>query len=207
LAGLELPEGPPGNAGIGGGATPPGAQAGPATGRETERRRSGLRAVGETLFIVAAAFVLALIIQAFVVKSYVIPTPSMVPTLMEGDRVMVNRFIFRFTEPKRGDVIVFQTDLRKDPLIKRVVVVGGDRIAVHDGKLYLNGEAQVEPQLNEPVMVGEFKEITVPAGEFFMMGDNRNDSGDSRMFGPIKRSVILGRAFLRFWPLNRLHWL
>lgn len=173
--------------------------------REAERRHPRLRAVAETLFIVAAAFVLALIIQAFVVKSYVIPTPSMVPTLMLGDRVMVNRFIFRFTEPKRGDVIVFQTDMRKEPLIKRVIGVGGDRIAVHDGKLYLNGEAQVEPQLRDKVILGEFKEITVPPGEFFMMGDNRNESADSRVFGPIQRTVILGKAFLRFWPLNRLH--
>ena len=185
----------------------PDGKTGPTHGRKAERRHLGLRAVGETLFIVAAAFVLALMIQAFVVKSYVIPTPSMVPTLMEGDRVMVNRFIFRFTEPKRGDVIVFQTDLNKDPLIKRVVGVGGDRIAVRDGRLYLNGEAQVEPELNDPVMLGEFKEVTVPPGEFFMMGDNRNESGDSRVFGPIKRNIILGRAFLRFWPLNRLHWL
>jgi signal peptidase I len=166
-----------------------------------------VRGVGEIIFIVAAAFALALLIQAFVVKSYVIPTPSMVPTLMEGDRVMVNRFIFRFEEPKRGDIIVFKTDLRTDPLIKRIVGVGGDRVAVHDGKLYLNGEAQVEPYLNDPVLVGEYKEITVPAGEFFVMGDNRNESGDSRMFGPIKRSVILGKAFLRFWPLGRLHWI
>jgi signal peptidase I len=104
-------------------------------------------------------------------------------------------------------VIVFQTQARSDPLIKRIVGVGGDRIAVHNGKLYLNGEPQVEPQLNEPVIEGEFKEITVPDGEFFVMGDNRNESGDSRMFGPIKRSVILGKAFLRFWPLARLKWL
>jgi signal peptidase I len=169
--------------------------------------RSWLRGLGEIIVIVAGAFVLALVLQAFVVKSYVIPTPSMVPTLMLGDRVMVNRFIFRFTEPKRGDIIVFKTALRKDPLIKRVIGVGGDRIAVHDGSLYLNGEPQVEPQLNDKVISGEFKEITVPPGEFFMMGDNRNESADSRVFGPIKRNVILGRAFLRFWPLNRLHWL
>jgi signal peptidase I len=176
----------------------------PASATADSRPNSRLRGLIEIVIIVAAAFGLALLLQAFVVKSYVIPTPSMVPTLMEGDRVMVNRFIFRFTDPKRGDVIVFQTDLRKDPLIKRVIGVGGDRIAVHDGKLYLNGEPQVEPQLNDPVMVGEFKEITVPPGEFFMMGDNRNESGDSRLFGPIKRGVILGKAFLRFWPLSRL---
>ena len=169
------------------------------------RPRSRLRGLGEIIIIVAAAFVLALIIQAFVVKSYVIPTPSMVPTLMLGDRVMVNRFVFRFTEPKRGDIIVFQTDMRKDPLIKRVIGVGGDRIAVRDGRLFLNGEPQVEPQLRDKVILGEFKEITVPSGEFFMMGDNRNESADSRVFGPIQRTVILGKAFLRFWPLNRLH--
>ena len=172
--------------------------------REAERRHPRLRAVAETLFIVAAAFVLALIIQAFVVKSYVIPTPSMVPTLMLGDRVMVNRFIFRFTEPERGDVIVFQTDMRKEPLIKRVIGVGGDRIAVHDGRLYLNGEPQVEPQLRDKVILGEFKEITVPPGEFFMMGDNRNESADSRVFGPIQRNGDPGQgvpAFLAAEPV------
>ena len=200
------PAKPPGDTGSGAGdPAPPYGRPSRAPGREAERRHPRLRAVAETLFIVAAAFVLALIFQAFGVKSYVIPTPSMVPTLMPGDRVMVNRFVFRFTEPKRGDIIVFQTDMRKEPLIKRVIGVGGDRIAVHDGRLYLNGELQVEPQLRDKVMLGEFKEITVPPAEFFMMGDNRNESADSRAFGPIQRKVILGKTFLRFWPLNRLH--
>jgi signal peptidase I len=160
----------------------------------------------EIVVIVAAAFALALVIQAFVVKPYEIPTPSMVPTIMEGDRVMTNRFVYRFTEPKRGDIIVFQTTLRKEPLVKRIVAVGGDRVAVHGGKLYLNGQPQTEPELKDQFIQGNFQEITVPAGQYFVMGDNRNDSGDSRKFGPIKRNVILGKAFLLYWPLNRIHW-
>ena len=155
--------------------------------------------------IVAAAFVLALLIQQFVVKPFSIPSESMQPTLTDGDRVLVARFVYRFGDPKPGDVIVFHPPTSpKEEYIKRVVAVGGDRVSVHDGKLWINGKAMDESYINEKVMLGTFPEITVPQGSVFAMGDNRNNSGDSRVFGPVPKSSILGKAFFLYWPLGRI---
>jgi signal peptidase I len=164
-----------------------------------------LRSLVEIVVIVAAAFVLALLIQQFVVKPFSIPSQSMEPTLTNGDRVLVARFSYRFGAPKRGDIIVFHPPTSpKEEYIKRVVGLAGDRVAVHDGKLWINGEAQDEPYIKETPMVGTFPEVTVPEGAVFAMGDNRNNSGDSRFFGPVPLSSILGKAFFLYWPLARI---
>ncbi len=172
---------------------------------QSELGGSLLRSVVEVVIIVAAAFVLALLIQQFVVKPYVIPSESMEPTLQRGDRVLANRFIYRFRDPERGEVVVFVPPVQSnEPFIKRVVAVGGDRVAVVDGRLYLNGEPQVEPYVKDQTILGDFREATVPAGSYFVMGDNRNNSGDSRVFGVIEKTAILGQAFFVYWPLGRV---
>jgi signal peptidase I len=161
--------------------------------------------VVEVVIIVAAAFVLALLIQQFVVKPYVIPSESMEFTLQRGDRVLANRFIYRFRDPQRGDVVVFVPPMESnEPFIKRVVAIGGDRVAVKDGRLYLNGEPQVEPYVRDENILGDFRETTVREGAYFVMGDNRNNSGDSRVFGVIDKNAILGQAFFVYWPLSRV---
>jgi signal peptidase I len=164
-----------------------------------------IRSLLEIVVIVAAAFVLALLIQQFVVKPFSIPSGSMEPTLTNGDRVLVVRFAYRFGEPKPGDIIVFHPPTSpKEEYIKRVVAVAGDRVAVHDGALWINDVAQDEPYIKDKPMLGTFKEITVPQGSVFAMGDNRNNSGDSRVFGPVPKSSILGKAFFLYWPLARI---
>jgi signal peptidase I len=155
---------------------------------------------------VAAAFVLAILIQQFIVKPFAIPSPSMEPTLVEGDRVLVSRLSYHFRSPKRGDVVVFHPPLVGDsePYIKRVVAIAGDTVAVHDGQLWLNGVAQDEPFIKEhPIVVG-FAEVTVPTGYVWVMGDNRNNSGDSRKFGVVSVDSIIGVAFAIYWPPS--HW-
>lgn len=169
-----------------------------------EAGSSLLGAVGEIVLIVAAAFVLALLIQQFVVKPFGIPSESMEPTLLKGDRVLVNRLAYRFGEPQRGDIVVFRPPLGREDYIKRIVAVGGDTVAVRGGKLFINGEAQEEPYLKEQKIQGQFDEVVVPEGSYFMMGDNRNNSGDSRVFGPVEKGSILGKAFLVYWPLSRV---
>ena len=114
----------------------------------SERGASLLHAIGEVLIIVAAALALALLIQQFLVKPFVIPSDSMVPTLVRGDRVLVNRLTYRFGEPQRGDVVVFESPLSTDDYIKRVVALPGDRIALVNGQIILNGEPV--PQEAEP---------------------------------------------------------
>ncbi|MHB0978641.1 MAG: signal peptidase I [Thermoleophilia bacterium] len=159
----------------------------------------------EVVLIVGAAFVLALVIQQFVVKPFYIPSESMEPTLVKGDRVLVNRFIYRFREPEPGDVIVFHPPIAPDEdYIKRVVATAGDTIAVKDGQLFVNGEPQDEPYLKEQFIEGVFPEETIPEGYVWAMGDNRNRSGDSRVFGPVKRQSILGEGFLVYWPPGKI---
>jgi signal peptidase I len=164
-----------------------------------------VRSVIEIVLIVGAALVLALLIQQFIVKPFSIPSGSMEPTLVQGDRILVARFAYRFGDPKPGDVVVFDPPTSsKEEYVKRVVAVAGDTVAVHDGKLYVNGEPMTEPYLKDTNLAGTFEEITVPKDMVFVMGDNRNNSADSRVFGPVPKSSILGRAFAIYWPLNRI---
>ncbi len=175
---------------------------------ERQRNRAGagiLASLGEVILIVGAAFILALFVQQFVIKPFSIPSASMVPTLQEGDRVLVNRFLFYFQEPEKGDVVVFHPPIDPETdYIKRVVGVEGDVVAVVDGRLVVNGEVQEEPYLNTPIMNSDFEAFTVGPDQIFVMGDNRNSSGDSRIFGPVDVDEVLGEAFLVYWPLGRI---
>jgi signal peptidase I len=179
------------------------------------RRQQGSSLVSslvEVVIIVGTAFILALLIQQFVVKPFYIPSESMENTLVKGDRVLVNRFIYRFTDPKPGDVVVFHPPSSpKEDYIKRVVAVAGDTVAVHDGKLYVNGVAKNEPYLKQQFIEGTYPpegsgavEQKIPPGKFWAMGDNRNQSGDSRVFGAVEVSKILGKAFMIYWPVTKI---
>ena len=176
-----------------------------------ERRRNASKKGGggvlEFLIILVVSFVLVFgFVRPFVVEAFWIPSASMVPTLKYGDRVLVNKFIYRFTEPQRGDIIVFKSvEGDGQDLIKRVVGVPGDEIAVRGGKLFVNGEPQKEPYVNKKYPDRSFyAPTTVPKDHVFAMGDNRANSQDSRVFGPVPEKNIEGEAFLRFWPPDRI---
>ena len=185
----------------------------------------------ELVTIVAVALGLALGIQAFLVKPFRIPSESMVPTLAIGQRVLVDRVSFRFSDPDRGDIVVFKppagadsntcgvehprdsacprpTPGRSDTnFIKRVVAVGGDRLKIINGAVYIDGERQKEPFARLDSSCGlcdRPKEITIPKGYYYMMGDNRGESADSREWGPIQKSAMIGKAFATYWPPNRI---
>jgi signal peptidase I len=186
----------------------------------------------ELVLIVAVALGLALGIQAFLVKPYRIPSESMVPTLEVGQRVLVNRIGHSFSAPSVGDIVVFHppkgadgsprcgvqhapTEVCPRPVpkedtvnfIKRVVAGPGDRIKIIDGHVWLNGKRQKEPYAR-PCGTGEGctypREVTIPAGYYFMMGDNRGSSDDSRFWGPVPDSWIIGGAFATYWPPDRI---
>src|SRR5215203_342386 len=176
-----------------------------------ERRRGAPKQGGggvlEFLIILLVSFLLVFgFVRPFVVEAFWIPSASMVPTLKYGDRVLVNKFIYRFTEPQRGDIVVFKSVEGDDEdLIKRVVGVPGDEIAVRDGTLFVNGEPQKEPYVNKKYPDRSFyAPTTVPKDHVFAMGDNRANSQDSRIFGPVPEENIEGEAFLRFWPPHRI---
>jgi signal peptidase I len=173
--------------------------------RRPPRKKSG--GALEYLVILLISFALVFgFVRPFVMEAFWIPSGSMIPTLEIGDRVLVNKFIYRFTEPKRGDIIVFRSvDNPKEDLIKRVVGLPGDKIAVRRGSLIVNGEPQKEPYTNKKLPDRSFYAKTiVPQEHVFVMGDNRGNSADSRVFGPLPRKNIEGEAFLRFWPPHRI---
>jgi signal peptidase I len=173
--------------------------------RRPPRKKSG--GALEYLIILLVSFALVFgFVRPFVMEAFWIPSGSMIPTLEIGDRVLVNKFIYRFTEPKRGDIIVFQSvDNPDEDLIKRVVGLPGDTVAVRRGHLFLNGERQREPYLNKKLPDRSFyAKTTVPKNHVFVMGDNRGNSADSRVFGPLPKKNIEGEAFLRFWPPHRI---
>lgn len=184
----------------------PGGPAGEVSPAAAKGKSRAYRWVVEVVVIVAAAFVLALLVQHFIVKPFAIPSPSMEPTLVQGDRVLVNRLVYHFRSPEKGDVIVFHPPGRvdSDPFIKRVVAVAGDTVAVHNGVLWVNGVAQDEPFIKEHPILDDYPEVTIAPGTVWAMGDNRNNSGDSRVFGPVSEDAIMGRAFAVYWPLNHI---
>lgn len=199
--------------------------------RQRRKNRGPLGSLLELLVIVVCAVGLALLIQAFLVKPYRIPSESMVPTLDTGQRVLVDRVSLNFGEPHPGQVVVFNppagadadscgvarpndescptgTAKRSDTtFIKRIVAGPGDHVKVIAGRAYVNGALQPEPFIR-PDSSCEIcnlpREITIPPGDFFMMGDNRGQSADSREWGPVPAKWIIGEAFFTYWPPNRV---
>lgn len=176
------------------------------------------RTIVEYIVLAVVAITVALLIQAFLVKPYRIPSESMEDTLLIGDRVLVDRISWRFSDPKRDDIVVFHSPMPGPVLIKRIVGRPGDLVSLRDGAVYVNGERLSEPFVRkqadgQPEPSRPFdngmpwslqQPYRVPAESYFVMGDNRTDSGDSREFGPVKRSQLVGRAFARYWPPDRI---
>jgi signal peptidase I len=170
----------------------------------------------EFVLTMAVAFALVFgFIKPAVADSYRIPSSSMEPTLhgCEGcnnDRVLANKFIYRFTEPKRGQIVVFRSVEDETLLIKRVVGVAGDTIQLRGGILYVNGEPQQEPYVHANPChrylpkTCAFGPVTVPRGHLFLMGDNRAVSHDSRFFGAVPEENVEAEAFFRYWPPGRI---
>jgi signal peptidase I len=179
------------------------------TGATREKPRTPKKVGGFLEFVIILAVAFALVfgfVRPFVLEAFRIPSESMVPTLEVGDRVFVNKFIYRFTEPERGDIVVFESvNGGEEDLIKRVVALPGDEVEVRSGTLLVNGEEQEEPYLNKELPFnGSYEPTEVPEGEVFVMGDNRANSADSRVFGPLPVENIEGEAFMRFWPPTRI---
>lgn len=154
----------------------------------------------------------ALVNAAFTfVRPALVKQSSMEPTMSNNDYTLLNRKAYDNTDPKRGDIIVFRTD-RKDSrgneklLIKRIIGIPGDLISIRGGELFLNGVRQHEDYVLNDFTKGEINDLTVPPGRYFVMGDNRGNSIDSRNdeIGCIRRSDILGKAFVRLFPFDRI---
>ena len=182
----------------------------PATASRAARHR---RALAEAAITLVAAVLLAVGIRAFVIQTYYIPTPSMVPTLQKGDRILVLKAFFNWHDLHQGDIVVFSKPPRDHcpgpadgDLVKRVIALPGQTIYSADSTVYVDGQALAEPYLPRVDPLGppipdatRLHPFRVPAGEFYVLGDNRQVSCDSRFWGPIKGSSIVGRVVLLFW--------
>lgn len=188
--------------------TPREREPGAARGRE----RSTARNVLEWALVIVGAILVAFLVKTFLVQAFQIPSASMHPTLLEGDRVLVNKLSYRMHDINRGDVVVFRRPTNMpagpndpDDLIKRVIGLPGDTLQARDGRVYVNGRALDEPYLAKDTRTLDIDEpVTVPRGRIWVMGDNRGDSQDSRVFGPIDQDSVVGRAFLIMWPPSRI---
>jgi len=149
------------------------------------------------------ALAVALVLKAGVADARKVPTPSMVPTIAVNDRIFVERLVYHFTGPSRGDIIVFTPPVPSpDDYLKRVIGLPGDTIKIEKGKVFVNDVPLEEPYLAEaPRYI--FGPLTVPEGKVFVLGDNRNQSYDSHSWGLLDQSAIHGRAWVRYWPLDR----
>ncbi len=213
----------------------------PPTGAvDSERKAPPQRSFfAELPVLMVVAFVLALLLKTFLIQAFFIPSASMEPTLLVGDRVLVNKVVYDLREPRRGEVVVFSesgaaplaaTDeglvrraLRglasglglgpsgEKDFIKRIIGLPGDRVAMRDGVVMINGEPLPEAPTTEGGYLSErdltdFGPVRVPQGHYFMMGDNRPNSSDSRFpsLGTIPAEQVVGRAFVLIWPLGRL---
>ena len=212
-----------------------GKPADPPAEEETDKQPPGVLAViRETVVLVALAVLLAVVFKTFLVAAFYIPSGSMESTLNISDRVLVEKVSYRFGDIERGDVVVFVHDeAATEPagpsnpvtgffsslgqaigvvppsdrdFIKRVIGLPGDTIDC-DGKVIRNGQKLTETYLDPGVTTTGCERTKVQPGELFVMGDNRTNSQDSRAFGPIRESDVVGRAFVRIWPLTHIGWL
>lgn len=195
---------------------------------DEESSPSVLRQVLELPVLAAAAVLIAFLVKTFVAQAFFIPSESMTPQLEVGDRVVVSRTAYRLHEPNRGDVVVFPqpgveidgpgfprvifdevleaTGLGRpdeDQLIKRVVALPGETVEARDGQVLIDGTPLVEPYLPLDLVVPAFEARQVPADHVFVLGDNRTNSQDSRVFGPVPVDDIVGRAIAVVWPPGR----
>lgn len=204
-------------------------------GARSEARSRLPGSVVELAVLAGVAVVVAVVIKTFMAQAFYIPSQSMVPQLKVNDRVVVSKLAYRFHLPRRGDIIVFDAPpseqaprlgdhnavaqaIRsvgeaigvlqvKTEFIKRVIALPGETVEGRDGHVYVNGEFLYEPYLPRGILTSSFGPVKVPAGQLWVMGDNRDDSRDSRFFGPIPRSKVVGRTVWRVWPPGRLSFL
>jgi signal peptidase I len=201
--------------------------------RPGEERSSLYYVVREMAVLVVTALVIAVVVKTFVAQAFYIPSGSMEPQLQVNDRIVVSKLSYRLHDPRRGDIVVFDepgdgTDddsplparvvrtivqsvglapPSTDEYVKRVVALPGERVEGSAGKVLVDGLELVEPYLADGTATSDFPAVVVPPETVFVLGDNRGNSADSRIFGPVPESTVVGRAFARVWPVGQASFL
>ena len=178
-------------------------------GPQPKRKPSTMRGAVEWIVILIGALIVAFVIKTFLFQAFYIPSVSMDPTLKVKDRVIVNKLSYDFHDVHRGDIIVFKSPPGEESstvkdLIKRVIGLPGETVEARDGHILIDGTQLTEPYLHNGITTGQIEPHKVPPGHLWVMGDNRPNSKDSRYFGAIDEDLIVGRAFVRVWPIPNL---
>lgn len=165
----------------------------------------------DILEVLVSSFAIFLFIYLLVMQPHKIKGASMEPNFHDGEYLITDKLTYRFKEPQRGDVIVFEApEAAGEEYIKRIVGLPGETISVHDGSFYINGEKLDEPYLPDSIFtkgvlfLKNDEERLIPQGNYFVAGDNRGSSSDSRYWGPITKDKITGRAFFIYWPMSEI---
>lgn len=164
----------------------------------------------DLLEVVVFAIAIFLFVYLLLVRPHKIKGDSMQPNYPNGEYLLTEKVTYYRGDPQRGDVVVLKPPMEDDEFIKRIIGLPGERVSVKNGKVYINGKVLTEKYLSSTLttpggnFLPEGQEYTVPEGQYFVMGDNRPNSLDSRGFGPIEKKAIAGRAWLIYWPLNRI---
>lgn len=161
--------------------------------------------IWEWIETIGIAIILALLIRAFLFQPFYIPSGSMEPTLTVGDKIIVNKLGNYFKDPERGQVIVFRYPLdTSQDFIKRVIGLPGETVEIRDQIVYIDGVPLKEDYLPSDLVYPDFQPLLIPDDSYFMLGDNRNKSQDSRAWGPLPRNLVVGKAIAIFWPMSRM---
>jgi signal peptidase I len=180
---------------------------------DTPKRSGGdaVRVAFEWVGLVVLALIIALLIKTFLFQAFYIPSESMVPTLKVHDRVLVNKLSYKLHPVHRDDIVVFKAPKGSDPgiddLVKRVIGLPGETVSGHGGHVYIDNKELKESYLPAGMYTSDFAPVKIPANSYWVMGDNRINSKDSRVFGTITKGKIVGRVFVRIWPFSRLNFL
>ena len=173
--------------------------------------RSGINFVFDFLETIVVALSVFVVIYLFIVQPHEVKGSSMEPTFQNNEYIITDKISYRFGKPNRGDVVIFKAPVNPDvDYIKRIIGLPGETVMVQSGRIYIDGKMLNEPYLEDltPIFPGGFiKEgvvVSIPENHYFVMGDNRPHSSDSREFGPIEKKLIIGRAVFRYWPINNL---
>lgn len=161
-------------------------------------------AIVEGIETIVVALAMALLIRKFIFQTSLVFSGSMIPTMAINDRLIVNKFIYRFVDPIRGDIILFESPYKDDKeFVKRLVGMPGETIEVKQGVVYINGEQLILAGVNIRRDYSYYGPRTIPANHYFVMGDNRANSADSRVWGFVSHDDLIGKATFTFWPLQR----
>lgn len=169
-------------------------------------KKNWFRFLKDIVYTVTLAFILTMVLRVFVVEARMVPTESMLPTIQVQDRLIVNKFIYHFRTPQRGEIVVFRPPEElhsKHDFVKRIIALPGDKVEIKKHQVYINDQPLQESYLYEPLNY-DFGPVTVPPGSLLVLGDNRNCSFDSHLWNTwLTEDRVIGKAFAIYWPANR----